>query len=245
MAFIRWNRTSLLRETIVGLLIFGLTFGGTVWAQPMTPAPGDQRQDEDRPGDQKKNTKQQAEQKTEARKAGDRYPASGVVSAKISGNYDTVHFGQHEYIFQEGVFYSRDSRGFRVVDPPRGAIVRTLPVGYEILMAAGITYFVFAGVYYNRADTGYVVVEAPPVQTTVVTETAVVETGKILSVDTALLNVRSGPGQAHSVVSQVRSGDNLTVQGTSGEWYYVLLPDGSYGWVMAKFTHTLFPEAQG
>jgi N-acetylmuramoyl-L-alanine amidase len=65
------------------------------------------------------------------------------------------------------------------------------------------------------------------------------ENGKSLSVNVDSLNVRSGPGVDYPVTTQVRMGDALTVQGTSDDWYYVSLPDGSNGWVLSKFTRPL------
>lgn len=247
MTSIQRDQKSFSRKLIAGILIVGLTFGSTLWAQPMMQGPDDQRPDEQRRDQQQKNNKRKSTQKAEAQKAAVRYPEPGEIALNIPGGYDTVHSGPNEYIFYDGIFYTRDPKGFRVVDAPRGVIVRTLPVGFETLLVAGVTYFVFAGVYYNRADAGYVVVEAPPAQpvTTAAAVVAPVGNGTALAVDVELLNVRSGPGLNHSVVSRVRSGDTITIQGTSGEWYYVALPDGSYGWVMAKFTRQLFPDAQG
>lgn len=249
MTFSRWNRNTVLRQLIVGSLIVGLTMGGSVFAQPMqgpnAQRPEDQRPDAQTP--QKKEVKKQGVQKTEAPKGGGPYPAVGKVFLNMPGSYDVVRSGPDEYYFHEGIFYTRAPQGFKVVTPPRGCLVARLPVGFETLIVAGVTYFLYAGVYYNRAATGYVVVDAPG-PTVVVQETVPTvpgEIGKALTVDVDLLNVRGGPGTNHPVVSQVRSGDTLTIQGTSDEWYYVQLPNGSYGWVMAKYTRSILPDAKG
>lgn len=251
MTLTHWKRSTLLRQLIVGALVVGLTMGGTVFAQPMQQMPNAQGPEGQRPEDQKpdaqkaqkKEVQKPGVQKAAAPKSGGPYPAVGKISPNMPGSYDVVRSGPDEFYFHEGVFYARDPQGFKVVSPPRGIVIGRLPVGFETLIVAGVTYFLYAGVYYNQAAAGYVVVDAPSAQTVVVQEAAA--TGKLLTVDVELLNVRSGPGVNHSVVSRVHLGDKLTVEGTADEWYYVQLSDGSYGWVMSKYTKPVMPEAKG
>jgi len=58
-------------------------------------------------------------------------------------------------------------------------------------------------------------------------------TGTQAIVDTAALNVRSGPGTGFAVIDVVHSGDSLPVTGqnSSAGWYQVSLADGRTGWV--------------
>lgn len=239
---IQRDRKRLPNRLVAGILMAGMVWGSTLWAQPMGQGPEDQRRSQPQKNDQRRVGKGGA-----ARKTAVRYPEPGEMVLAMPGGYDTLHYGGLAYIFQAGIFYIQDPGGFRVVAPPRGVVVQSLPVGFETVVVAGISYFVYAGVYYNLAATGYVVVDPPSAQadSAVAATASAAETGDVLVVDAELLNVRSGPSSNHSVVSRVRSGDTLTVQGTSDGWYYVLLPDGSYGWVMAKFTRLLLPEAQG
>jgi len=81
---------------------------------------------------------------------------------------------------------------------------------------------------------GYVVVEAP---SPMVVQPPSVVSGTV-SVIAERLNVRSGPNLSEKVVSLVYEGDILTVKGASAsaQWWYVELPDGKFGWVMARFT---------
>ena len=69
--------------------------------------------------------------------------------------------------------------------------------------------------------------------------------GQALAVQARILNVRSGPGLNHAVIRQVRSGEHLMIQGNAPGWYYVLLPDGTSGWVMSKYTFKIASDAQG
>ena len=57
-----------------------------------------------------------------------------------------------------------------------------------------------------------------------------------VSVNTPILNVRSGPGLKFSVIGHIYEGDLLTIKGNSPQWIYVRLPDGNFGWVMAEYT---------
>lgn len=45
------------------------------------------------------------------------------------------------------------------------------------------------------------------------------------------LNVRSGPGTGHAVLTHAPPGAQLPVSGTSGDWVRVKLPSGQEGWV--------------
>ncbi len=50
-----------------------------------------------------------------------------------------------------------------------------------------------------------------------------------------MVNVRSGPGLQHTVVTQVNRGDRLAVLGKVPDWYQVQLPGGGTGWIVAWY----------
>lgn len=242
MPFTRWERNAVSGRLMVGILVAGLTMGGTIWAQPAS-TPNPQGTDDRRTGAQGPDAKQNdagspGDEKNEAPRGGAPYPEIGGISNDIPDGYDIVRVGSQEYVFHEGIFYTRELQGFKVVAPPKDAVIRRLPVGFETLIVDGITYFVFADVYYNRTTGGYVVVDSLP-DAEFLQGMAVDEKGKSLAVDVDMLNVRSGPGVEHPVVSQLQMGDVVTVQGTFDEWYYVALPDGSYGWLLSKLTRLM------
>lgn len=214
MTIVHLFRKTRLRNLTIGVLAACLSMGTTAW-------PGLQGH---RP-------------KTE-------YPQPGTIYRKVPPGHRVVRAGNHQFLYNAGIFYRRCPKGFAVVSPPRGVVVHHLPVGFETLIVAGITTFLFAGVYYHRAASGYVVVDAPPEAPTprpIAPDT----NGRALAVDVSLLNVRSGPGMSHPVVSQVRRGDRLDVLGTSPGWVYVRLPDGAFGWVMSSYTREIIPGARG
>jgi len=165
-----------------------------------------------------------------------RYPEPGKIYRQIPPDHHLVRVGPDQYIYREGVYYRREPKGFEVVRPPRGAVIHHLPLGFQILMIAGVTYFLFAGVYYQKTPSGYVVVDVPQ-------EEASPE--GYLSVNAAMLNVRSGPGMTHPVINRVRMGERLEIKGSSADWYYVRLPDATFGWVMSKYTRIMDPDAKG
>ncbi|GAB6908116.1 putative SH3 domain-containing protein [Desulfosarcina cetonica] len=169
------------------------------------------------------------------------YPQEGQYRQSIPADHQRVRMGGDPMVFHKGVYYRHDPRGYRVVRPPRGTKIDHLPLGVETLLIAGVTYFLLAGIYYQKAPSGYVVVDAPASAPPSPTMAA----GQVLAVDTALLNVRSGPGLDHPVVSQARLGERLVVQQTSGGWCFVGLPDGRTGWVMVQYTRPVAPGAQG
>lgn len=208
------KRSPLLRSVIIGILIAELSIINPVWAGPNPPG------------------------------SHEGYPNPGRIFDQIQGNHHTVRSGKDQFIFNEGIFYHRDPKGFRVVRPPRGIVVDYLPIGFETLIIAGITYFLFAGIYYQKTDSGYVVVDTPQAEPAPQVQTPDTS-GKTLVVNVNLLNVRIGPSMDHTVIDQVGMGDHLVIEGSSSGWYYVRLPNGNFGWVMSQYTRKLLPDAKG
>ena len=58
--------------------------------------------------------------------------------------------------------------------------------------------------------------------------------GKTVSVTDPLVNIRSGPGMKHKVLTTVKKGDRLEVLGEIGSWFNVKLLDGTQGWIYNK-----------
>ena len=69
--------------------------------------------------------------------------------------------------------------------------------------------------------------------------------GERMSVITHTLNVRSGPGMNFPVINYAYQGNLLTINGKAPGWLYVQLPNGQFGWVMAKYTTQISPPAKG
>jgi uncharacterized protein YgiM (DUF1202 family) len=59
--------------------------------------------------------------------------------------------------------------------------------------------------------------------------------GPVLTVQVLGLNVRSAPGQNHSIVTAVYQGDKLALLSLTTNWAHVLTRDGTKGWVMRQY----------
>ncbi|BBO75257.1 hypothetical protein DSCW_26740 [Desulfosarcina widdelii] len=173
----------------------------------------------------------------------------GEVLHKMPPDHRTVNVGNSRYYFHGGAFYQQRPGGFFPVHAPVGAVVFSLPVGAMALLVGGITYYLYNDVYYRRAQQGYVVVEQPSEVVAVKETSAVVPsqqiTGETVTITAALLNVRSGPGLNFPVVQQIRQHETVAINGYAPEWLYVQLPDGSFGWVMLKYTSAFDSNAAG
>jgi hypothetical protein len=171
------------------------------------------------------------------------YPPRGHRLKVLPPRHRPIHIGPSAYFFLDGIFYSKIIDGYEVVTAPIGAIVPLLPAGAVLITIGNMSYYAYADVYYRRVPEGYLVV-APPV-TPAQPDKAIAWEGDQVQVTVAALNVRSGPGTEHPVIKEVREGDILEVQSSSSNWYYVKLPDNSFGWVMIKFTILVEPKAVG
>ena len=133
--------------------------------------------------------------------------------------------------------------------PPLGIIAYSLPAAAVTVLIGGLTYYVYDNIYYRRVPAGNQVVQVPTQTTIVHTPPAVpvdpADSGTHVVVTAKILNVRSGPGINHPVLTQTYMGNVLIIQGSASDWYYVRLPDNTYGWVMKAFVTMPDNGAQG
>jgi hypothetical protein len=163
----------------------------------------------------------------------------GKVVVSLPKNHRTVSVGRTRYFYQHGTFYRKAPAGYVVVNAPPGAVVFGLPVGYRTAVFGGVTYFTYGGVYYQSVPSGYRVVSTPPAMVVQAPPCAFAQPpvpDNWIAVIAERLNVRSGPGLNQAVVGQVIRGTRLVIQGSTAGWWYVQLPGGEAGWVMAAFT---------
>ncbi|WP_321495751.1 DUF6515 family protein [uncultured Desulfobacter sp.] len=161
-----------------------------------------------------------------------------------------IRHGRDDYFFHSGRCYRRGPEGYFWVRPPMGIVAYSLPAAAVAVLIGGLTYYVYDNVYYRRVPAGYQVVEVPTRTTTVVHTGPVPPapsdvSGTQVVVTAKMLNVRSGPGINHNVLTQIYMGNILIVQGSAPDWYYVRLPDNTYGWVMKEFVTMPGSGAQG
>jgi|GEM_PF-751437 len=164
------------------------------------------------------------------------------------GSQKIRHRGDN-YYFHRGRFYRHGPKGYFWVRPPIGIISYSLPAVSLTVLIGGLTYYVYDNVYYRRVPAGYQVVQVPTQTTTIVQPPAVPVNSEVSGIQVVvtakILNVRSGPGRNHGVVTQTYLGNVLIVQGSASNWYYVRLPDNTYGWVMNSLVTMTGNGAQG
>lgn len=83
------------------------------------------------------------------------------VGVNLPRGYTEVRVGRDRYYTHRGVYYQRGPRGYVVVRPPRGLIVRVLPPHCSRIYVGSSVYYRYGDVYYQQAPKGYVVVDAP------------------------------------------------------------------------------------
>lgn len=147
------------------------------------------------------------------------------------------------FYYHAGAYYRKSPKGYVVVQAPPGAVVRGIPPGYQSVIINGVTYFAYGGVFYQQVPNGYRVVPEPSSGTTYPPQE--ISNTSTVTVSVQALNVRTGPGAENATIYVLRQGDKLRVIGTSNEWYYVKLPNGSQGWVNSRYTTGTFPAPQG
>lgn len=219
-----------------------LSIPATSWAQPRD-RDRDRAQQRDRDSNRDRRGVGDRVRERDANRDRDRYrrrepsrPPSRLRT--LPRGYNVVRSRERQYFVHRGHFYERAHDGFVLIHPPIGVIVTTLPLGYVVVHIAGVRYFVSGGVYYRPAPSGYVIVEPPqPAPVTRETHTVMVQVEN--------LNVRRGPGLDFEVVGVVSQGVRLLVYGDAPDWYYVRLPDGTFGWVMHRLTVPVGDQPQG
>lgn len=58
---------------------------------------------------------------------------------------------------------------------------------------------------------------------------------KVTATPTSYLNVRNGPSLSNKILTKVHPGETYQYTEISGDWYHIILNDGSTGWVNAKY----------
>lgn len=79
------------------------------------------------------------------------YPHIGFYIGFLPFGYYPFYWGSGLYYYYDGIFYSPyDNGGYRVVTPPLGAAVPTLPAGAQPIKIDGVQYYEASGVYYKE-----------------------------------------------------------------------------------------------
>lgn len=84
-------------------------------------------------------------------------PKKGVVVTKVVKPRVVVHRNTNFYL-SKGIWYKKNKRGYVVVNPPAGIVVKSLPSGFRVKKIRGVKYYHYNGVYYKRTGRKYIVV---------------------------------------------------------------------------------------
>ncbi|HMI59425.1 MAG TPA: DUF6515 family protein, partial [Puia sp.] len=76
---------------------------------------------------------------------------------------DAIYFSlnNQRYYYDAGCYYVPSNNGYSVVPAPVGAVVSSLPEGFETTMVGNDYYYYFGGAFYINSGQGYQVVPAP------------------------------------------------------------------------------------
>jgi len=155
-------------------------------------------------------------------------PRKEVIVRTLPRGSRTVVINRERYHVHGGRYYRYSPRGYLLVRPPLGTIIAELPFGYLRVSFGGLDYFVLDNVFYRHTVHGYQVVPTPAGYE----ET---DYGPVRVV-APILNIRTGPGLGYGTIGRLQQGELLVVTAVTPDWYYVLLPNGEYGWVMSRHT---------
>ncbi len=140
----------------------------------------------------------------------------------------TLFIAGASYYYWQGEFYRRERERYVVVAAPVGAIVNTIPEGYQPIIIDGTTYYIINGVTYMYTPHGYQVVPQPktiivqntnagtPVVTTTVPASTVENTPASNTSNSFTVNIPNSK-KGYTPVTLKRSGTGFV--GPQGEYY--------------------------
>jgi len=90
-------------------------------------------------------------------------PRIGLTINVLPRGRRTIRVRGHDYWYDDGAFYGRYGRGYRVIAAPIGAVVLVLPAFHDVVWFRGERLFYYDGVFFraNRHGPGYVVIPTP------------------------------------------------------------------------------------
>jgi hypothetical protein len=85
----------------------------------------------------------------------------GFFLASLFATAIVINVADRPYHYYNGVFYEPYNSGYRVIAPPPGAYVPSIPQGYQQVAVGGQTYYYFGGAFFVMNGNNYQVVPAP------------------------------------------------------------------------------------
>lgn len=160
-------------------------------------------------------------------------PRYGSIHRALPTNHFRIFIGGVPFFYSAGVYFQSDSRGYVVVQPPLGGRVQILPEGCSFFYYGDRRSYSCDNVFYEERGDEYVVINRPP------RYRIIADVGDEVEIETSTLNVRTGPGLRYDRLTILHQGEIAEVDAVDGEWYYVILEDGSYGWIKRQYTRII------
>ena len=160
-------------------------------------------------------------------------PKYGSIHRSLPKNHLRIFLGGVPLFYSAGVYFQSSRQGYVVVQPPIGARIQILPEGCSSFYYGGRRHYTCNDVFYEETGAEYMVINRPP------SYRLIADTGDEVEVDANSLNLRSGPGLRYDTLTVLHQGEIAEVDAVDGDWYYVSLEDGSYGWVKRQYTRII------
>ena len=142
------------------------------------------------------------------------------------------HFGRvggMPFVYSTSVYFQPDSEEYDEV-PPLGARVQILPEGCSSFYYGDRHCYSCGDVFYEEMGADYVVINQPS------SYRIIADTGDEVEIDIESLNLRTGPGFRYETLTTLHQGEIVEVDAVDGDWYSVILEDGSQGWIESQYT---------
>ncbi|TKB06213.1 DUF6515 family protein [Desulforhopalus sp. IMCC35007] len=160
-------------------------------------------------------------------------PRYGSIHRSLPRDHFSLFLGGVPFFYSAGVYFQSSKQGYVVVQPPIGGRVQILPEGCSYFYYGGRRHYSCDDVFYEERGAEYVVINRPS------SYRIIADPGDEVEIDANSLNLRSGPGLRYETLTVLHQGEIAEVDAVDGEWYYVSLEDGSYGWIKRQYTRII------
>jgi uncharacterized protein YraI len=160
-------------------------------------------------------------------------PRYGSIHRVLPSNHFRLFLGGVPFFYAAGVYFQPGSQGYVVVPPPLGIRVQVLPEGCSPFYYGDRRYYSCGDVFYEERGAEYVVINRPA------SYRLIADAGDEVEINTSALNMRSGPGFKYETLTTLHQGEIAEVDAVDGDWYYVILEDGSHGWIKRQYTRII------
>ncbi|MCK9175665.1 MAG: SH3 domain-containing protein [Desulforhopalus sp.] len=160
-------------------------------------------------------------------------PRYGSIHRALPTNHFRFLMGGVPFFYSAGVYFQPGSQGYVVVAPPLGGRVQILPEGCSSFYYGDRRCYSCDDVFYEERGAEYVVINQPS------SYRLIADAGDEVEIDISALNLRSGPGGRYDILTTLHQGEIAEVDAVNGDWYSVILEDGTHGWIKRQYTRII------